>query len=240
MDIFDVSQYHIAYVLLPYKRNQDIIRILEKRNDALYVVSVVDGWNELNLNSDVPGRQVAELVAELYPNNFLSSVMSDTTEKAHAASIAMDAIVMEQYPTCSTCVAAFLFHFLHADIVVTVGDPEVYLWDGSQWYKPKEISDHALDPAEYASNVSRFFGCPKRKRDPLYSAEPDVVKFPPDVPIILATDGIKDVLSIDDINHLWDGLIEKTSKIIISALFTEIQSRGTQKDDISILVRWKL
>lgn len=234
-----MPQYHIAYALVPYKRNQDVIRIVEKRNDALYVVSVTDGWNELSLNSDEPGRQVAELVAELYPNTFLSAVISDTTKRARAASIATEAIVTKRYPTCSTCVAAFLFHYGNEDTIVTVGDPEIYVLSGSKWYKPVEISDHALDPIKYASNVSRFFGCPKRKKEPLYTAEPDVVTLPSGVPIILATDGIKDVLSVDDVNHIWDGLIEKTSKIMISALFAEIQLRGGQKDDISILVRWE-
>lgn len=240
MDIVDLPQYHLAYALLPYKRHQDVIRVLEKRNDALYIVSVTDGWNELSLNSDEPGRQVAELVADLCPDNFFSSVISDTTKRARAASTATDAIVMQRYPTCSTCVAAFLFHYGNEDTIVSVGDPEVYVWSGSKWYKPVEIGDHALDPAKYASNVSRFFGCPKRKKESLYTAEPDVAILPSGVPVILATDGIKDVLSIDDINRTWDRLAEKTPKAMISALMSEIQSRGRQKDDISILARWSV
>ena len=115
------------------------------------------------------------------------------------------------------------------------------MWNGKQWYKPKEISDHWLDVKVYESNVARFFGASERKADPrfpgIFSAEPDVIGIKPTTPVIIVTDGIKDVLSLGDINQIVGNPRGQIPKTIIEKLIKEIQRRKTQKDDISILVQ---
>ena len=228
-----IQKYHIAYALLPYKRNQDVVKIHEF-GESNYCAAVVDGWNSQDMfPDDHPGREVATIVANEYPRLFLRHKWKATEE--------MEARIAKIYPYLATCVAVFLFHLGGKETIVSVGDAETYLWDGTFWYKPKEISDHRLDATVYESNVARFFGSSKHKADPrfpgIFSAEPDTLEINPETPVMFATDGIKDVLKIGDINALPVHPTKHTAKAIVETILREVTRRGSQRDDISVFVR---
>ncbi|MBI4066423.1 protein phosphatase 2C family protein [Candidatus Gottesmanbacteria bacterium] len=240
-EVHTIAAHHIAYALLPYKRNQDVIRVHEL-DEGHYVLAVADGWNRPDaFPGDEPGRDVAQIVAKEYPKTFLSLSIADPRKRAFTASKELDERIAKKYPRLATAVAVFVFHLNHNDIIVSIGDVETYLWDGSKWYKPKEISDHWLDYKIYESNVSRFFGASEHKRDPrfpgVFSAEPDVMTIPYNQQVLIATDGIKDVLSLSDINALAVNPKKASPKKIVEAILHEVSCRGTQRDDISLLVR---
>ncbi|OGG29375.1 hypothetical protein A2973_02230 [Candidatus Gottesmanbacteria bacterium RIFCSPLOWO2_01_FULL_49_10] len=237
-DIRTVDQYGIVYALLPYKRNQDIIQV-QLLDGGHYVACVVDGWNHpKELLGDDPGRQVATIVAQEFPDTYVAATGRDEKERADKAVSSLNASVEKRYPRYASCVASFLIHDSKKDdVIVSVGDVETYLWNGSKWYKPKEISSHWIDPTKYPSNVSRFFGCFERYIYPEFSCEPDVMTIPSDQPVLIATDGIKDVLTIRDINALPINPMKQSTEAIIGTILQEVSRRGTQRDDISLLVR---
>lgn len=243
MGIQSIDQNHIAYGLLPYKRNQDVIRI-QSLDGENYIICVVDGWNHpKELLGDEPGRQVATIVAQEFPGIYVAATGRDEKERADRAVFSLNASVEKRYPRYASCVASFLIHDgKKEDVIVSVGDVETYLWDGNGWYKPKEISDHWFDPTTYPSDVSktdasRFFGCFERYIHPEFSCEPDVMTIPTNQPVFIVTDGIKDVLKIDDINALPVNPTNQSPKAIIETILQEVTRRGTQRDDISVLVR---
>lgn len=238
-----VQKYHIAYGLLPYKRNQDVIRV-HNLHDGHYIISVVDGWNHpKELLSDESGRQMASIVAEEFPDTYLVAAGRDEKERADHAVFTLNASLEKRFPRYTSCVASFLIHTgKKGDVIVSVGDVETYLWEKNQWYKPKEISDHWFDPTTYPSDVSktdtsRFFGCFERYIHPEFSCDPDVMTIPFNQPVLIATDGIKDVLTISDINALPVNPTNQSPKAIIETIFNEVTRRGSQRDDISVLVR---
>lgn len=61
--------------------------------------------------------------------------------------------------------------------------------------------------------------------------------IPSNQPVLIATDGIKDVLTIDDINALPVNPAKRSAKEIIETILGEVVRRDTQRDDIAILVR---
>ena len=236
-----VKKYHIAYGLMPYKRNQDVIRVHDL-DEAHYVLAIADGWNRPDaFPGDEPGREVAKIVASEYPKIFLSLSITNLHKRALAASQTLDDRIAKKYPRLATAVATFIFHTNNEECIVSVGDVETYLWDGTHWYKPKEISDHALDFKTYESNVARFFGAREHKQDPrfpgIFNAEADVRKVSITMPILIATDGIKDVLSLSDINALAVNPEKESPKKIVETILGEVARRGGQRDDISVLVR---
>lgn len=235
--IVEDKPHNIAYTVLPFKRNQDVIRVISGNKDYDYVICVVDGWNELSLNDDVLGKEVAQTVLQIYPEFYFNSSATNILKRANDAATRTENTILEKFPICATSVAMFLFHAVDQDVIVSVGDEEVYLWDGTQWYKPKEIDNHASIP-ENPKGSFRFFGCPQKKKDRRYSSLPDVLTLRSNTPCMIATDGIKDVLTIEDINLVTQSVTDKTPKNFIEALVKEIQRRKTQRDDISILIRW--
>ncbi len=65
--------FSILYSRIPFRRNQDVIRIQKDRCNAVDVISVVDGWNDVErVPSDHPGREAASFVASRYPEAFLA------------------------------------------------------------------------------------------------------------------------------------------------------------------------
>ena len=224
----------IAYALFPFKRNQDVVQIHEFEHGD-YCIAIADGWNRLDaFPDDKPGREVAHIVASEYPKMFLT-YGKDASKK-------LDERIAKKYPMHATAVAVFLFHSRIGDTVVSIGDVETYVWDENKWYKPREISDHWLDSSKYPSNVSRFFGSIERKTDPKYpgvfSVDPDILELQSATPIIIATDGIKDVLPLDNINTIVGNPRGQEPEKIVEKLLKEIQKRKTQKDDISIALRY--
>ena len=169
----------IAYALLPFKRNQDVIKIIEFGKGD-YCIAVVDGWNKPDaFPDDKPGRDVAHIVANEYPKLFLTY--------GKEANKKLEERIAKKYPKYASAVAAFLFHSSTEDTIVSVGDVETYVWNGNEWYKPKQIGDHQLDRAHYPSNVSRFFGRGELRDDPIYSSEPDVLSIARLTPVLIAT-----------------------------------------------------
>lgn len=235
-----LHKYHIAYGLLPYKRNQDVIRVHDL-SGGHYVLAVADGWNRPDVFPEEPGRDVAHIVANEYPKIFLSLSITDSRKQAFTASEILDERIEKKYPRLATAVAVFVFHLNHDDIIVSIGDVETYFWDGNKWYKPKELSDHWLDSKIYDSNVARFFGASEHKRDPrfsgVFSAAPDVMTIPSSKPVLIATDGIKDVLTIESINSLPVDPAKVSPKEIVKTIFNEVSRRGKQRDDISMAIR---
>lgn len=223
-----LSKLGIAYTLLPFRRNQDVIKIHEFEHGE-YCIAVVDGWKNPKLPSDISGRKVAQMVADEYPKMFL--------KLGKVANKRLDDRIIKRYPIGASAVATFLFHRDSQETIVSIGDVETYLWNGSDWYKPKQIESHQLDLAHYPSSVSRFFGRGELRDDPIYSSEPDVLQIDPKTPILFATDGIKDVLSLRDINQIVGDPCGQAPKKIVAKLLAEIQKRKTQKDDISIVLR---
>lgn len=236
MEIIDVLEYNIAYGLLPFKRNQDIIRV-HNLDDDRYIICVVDGWNNPKFTQgDVMGRDIARAVAEKFPIFYEEAQGKMLKMKADGIAKKLNTFVEEIHPRYASCVAFFLIHKNHIDEVISIGDVQLYLWNGSRWYKADELIDHWIDPTKYPSNVSRFIGLGDRKI-PEFSYEPDVMTIPSNQPVLIATDGIKDVLTIDDINALSVNPSKQSPKAIIEMILQEVTRRGTQRDDIDILVR---
>lgn len=235
-----ISKYHIAYGLLPYKRNQDVIRVISGKGDLRYAVSIVDGWNwKEKLADERVGKRAARFIAKDYPQTFLELDGLDFVQRAETASNIVDKQFLKVFPKYASAVAVFLFSFKKQDIIVFVGKGIVLFWDGKQWTKPLEIGDYFLDETKFGfpNEVSRFFGRGELKGDPLYSCKPDVVMCPPGRPMFLATDGLEDIFTQEEITHLLRFDHEASPRELIDHMFNEINRRGTQRDDISILVR---
>lgn len=67
-----IPKYRLAYGLLPYKRNQDVIKI-HKFGGGDYCLAVADGWNGQDIfSNDEPGREVSYLVATEFPKMYLT------------------------------------------------------------------------------------------------------------------------------------------------------------------------
>lgn len=227
-----LQKYRLAYALLPYKRNQDIIKIHEFGSSD-YCAAVVDGWDNPEYYLDnAPGKRVAEFVAQEFPKKFRASSGS-----AQSVADEIDKQVLEMYPARASCVGAFLYHTSTSDTIVAVGSVVVLTWDGRRWEKPKEIGDYSLDPKKYPSDVSMFFGRGELKTDPLYGCCADVAEVSSQTPVILASDGLEKVLNIRDINVLPVDSTKRSTKEIIETVLAEVVRRGTQRDDISVLLR---
>ncbi|MBI2641934.1 protein phosphatase 2C family protein [Candidatus Roizmanbacteria bacterium] len=234
----------IVYERIPYKRNQDIIRISDKEKGADLVISLVDGYSKPGLpEGDRPGREIARTVGKLFPQyflNFLNSKISDLQIRAEKTALLVDRDVLKRFPKYVACVGIFLFEIQNKQVIVTVGSVIVYVWNGRRWFKPKEIGDYSLDPKDpksYGSDVSRFFGGGDNKDKPLFSCKPDVVEIDIETSIFLATDGLEDVFTLKDFNNFTYKLKNKRSQSFIKKLTREIKKRNNQKDDISILIK---
>jgi hypothetical protein len=225
-----------AYVLLPFQRNQDVIQVRTDVGDARYVVSVVDGFNFRDkIHGNAAGRQAATFVANNFGVQFMHAKGKSYFEKAKRASIMLDTLFIEKFPKYVSAVGSFLFHFQKEDVIVALGTINTFIWREGRWVKPKEIGNYFLDYPKYYSGSRTFFGLGEVKNNPLYSNKPDVVVISALTPVLIATDGIDDVLNLEDINRITE--IAHKGKLLETILH-EIQKRGTQKDDISILLRW--
>ena len=60
-----IPRLSLAYGVLPYMRNQDVVRVLTRGHYGLnYAVSVTDGWSNPHfLRGNRAGRRVAEHAA---------------------------------------------------------------------------------------------------------------------------------------------------------------------------------
>ncbi|OGK12105.1 hypothetical protein A3C98_04010 [Candidatus Roizmanbacteria bacterium RIFCSPHIGHO2_02_FULL_37_15] len=235
-----IKKYDISFAKIPFKRNQDTVYFSEQEKDCKFVVSVVDGWNNQKyLEGDVPGRAVAQFVADKFPKTFLRKKEKVLELRVNNACKAMDNKVLKLYPTHASCVGVFMFGFANYELIVTVGSVVVLLWDGKKWVRPKEIGDYSLDPKVYPSDVSRFFGLGELKKlDPkLYKCQADILITGNATPIFLASDGFEDVFDPKSFNNFTYSLKNESSKYFVKNLTKVIQQSGKQKDDIAILTK---
>ncbi len=238
---FDFPEFNISYSLIPFTRNQDLIKVQEFNKKIKFAVSVVDGWNNPDkIKGNESGRKIASFVADNFPNQFLKTDISNLQERSEKAAKFIDKKVLKLYPAHVSCVGAFLFNFDNKNIIVTVGSIFVYVWNGAVWEKPKEIGDYLLDLKNYPSNVSRFFGRGdlKKQNPNLYMAKPDTVVLSPKCSIFIATDGIEELISKEELNNYTNKIGLNTSEKLIKFLTGLIQSRkNLQNDDVSIFLK---
>ncbi len=226
---------------IPFRRDQDVILIQQGCGDAGGVVSVVDGWNDpQRVPSDQPGREAANWVAGRYPELFLASQEREPT-LSHAAQQAAEQLDREfhdRYPAHIASVGAFAFSFRKRTGVVTVGTIHTWIWNGAEWHKPEGVGDCFLPQPEYESGSRTFWGRGELKGDPFYSLRADALELPPQTPFLMATDGLDDVLTLDGINAL-----AKEAPASFPGFFEALVERALtgnkQRDDITLLMRWK-
>lgn len=240
--IVNLPKYRISYSLIPFKRNQDLIKIKNFTNKIIFSASVIDGWNNLDeIKGNVPGKRVASFVAENFPKIFTSLQDTNIQRMAEKTAKIVDEKVLKLYPAHASCVGAFLFHYSDRNIIVAVGSIFVYIWSGKSWKKLKEIGDYSLDPSIYPSDVSCFFGRGElKKQDPdLYKVNPDTILIPTKTPIFIGTDGTEEFISIKDLNELTNKVGFDYSEKFISSLNDLASSRkSSQNDDASIFVKF--
>ncbi len=239
-----LDKFSIAYHIIPYKRNQDVVRIVRNQGGWDLVISVVDGYsNPKYFKGNQEGREVAHLVSKLFPELFYKHAEKDLVRRAKKVAQMIDKHVLAIYPERVACVGIFLFQKGEKQIIVTVGSVIVYLWNGKEWYKPKEIGDYSLDPKKpesYGSDVSRFFGGGDNKDKPVFSCEPDIVETSSYTPVFLATDGLEDIFDLNRLNNLTYRIIDKRANYFIKKVSLEIIRSKKQIDDISILLKGNL
>ncbi len=240
MHIHSHPKFNLAYGLLPNERNQDIIKIIPRKGDFSFSVSVVDGWNwKGKIKDDRYGRRAALVVAEKFPRIFLQSSVKNYRVRAEQAAQQVDELFLRQWPKYVSAVGMFLFVNEDMQIIVFVGKGTVLTWVDRAWKKPREIGDYFLDETKFGfpNEVSRFFGRGELKGNPLYSCKPDVVVCPSGTPVFLATDGLEDIFTLEEIKEMLRFDHGVTPQVLINHLFNEVTRRGTQRDDISVLVR---
>ena len=124
---------------IPFRRNQDVILIQQDCGDAGDVVSVVDGWNDIErISSDHTGRETASFVASRYPEAFLALKERTFTHTAQDAAEQVDREFLDQYPTHVASVGAFVFCFRKQTVLVSVGTVHSWIWNGIHGTNPKK------------------------------------------------------------------------------------------------------
>jgi len=238
---YNFPKFNISYSLIPFKRNQDLIKVQEFNKKIKFTASVVDGWNNLDkIKGNQSGKKVASFVADNFPNQFLKTDINNFQERAEKATKLIDKEILKQYPAHASCVGAFLFNYDNKNIIVTVGSIFVYIWNGTTWEKPKGIGDYSLNPKNYPSDVSRFFGRGElKKQDPnLYMVKPDTVVLSPKKSIFIGTDGIEELISKEELNIYTKKIGLTSSEKLINFLTELIKSRRSlQNDDASIFLK---
>lgn len=239
--IFDLPKFGISYSLIPFKRNQDVIKVFEFNKNIKFTTSIVDGYsNKDKLKGNGPGREVATFVADNFPEEFIKINTNNYQKKAEETSIIIDKKVLKLYPAYAGGVGAFLFDYKNQDVVVALESIYVYYWNGHSWDKPEEIGDYSLDLKKYPSDVSRFFGIGElKKQSPdFYMAKPDTVIFNPKCPIFIGTDGIEELLSVRELNNYTQKIgLDQSEKLIKTLSKLILSRRNLQNDDASIFIK---
>jgi len=231
--------FAILHSRIPFRRNQDVILIQQDRGDAGDVISVVDGWNDVEkVPSDLPGREAASFVARRYPEVFLSLRERSLAYAAQDAAEQVDREFLQRYPAHVASVGAFAFCFRKQTVLVSIGTIHVWIWNGTQWHKPEEIGDYFLPQPEYESGSRTFWGRGELKDDPFYSLRADTVVLSPQTPFFIATDGTDDVLTLSEINKMQEESLSPFPGFF-KALVKKALACKKQRDDITLLMRWK-
>jgi serine/threonine protein phosphatase PrpC len=224
---------------IPFRRNQDVIHIQKDRSDTEDVISVVDGWNDVErVPSDHPGREAASFVARRYPEVFLALNERTLAHAAQDTAEQVDREFLQRYPAHVASVGAFAFCFRKQTVLVSIGTINVWIWNGTQWHKPEEIGDYVLPQPEYESGSRMFWGRGELKDDPFYSLRADTVVLSPQTPFFIATDGMDDVLTLSEINEMQEET-RSSFPCFFKALVEKVLASKKQRDDITLLMRWK-
>jgi len=240
MDTEKLSKLGIYYAILPFKRNQDVVKIQEI-NSSL-AISVTDGFHHQDkIPGDKEGRAAADFIADNFPKYFSKlSNIKDYQNRANKAAQITDTELIKLFPEYVSGVGAFIIENKKNNIVIATDSIFVYLFSNGRWYKPKEIMTHYLDSKIYVNDCSRFFGHGNLKKpgQTLYQVKTDVIIIPVSQPIILVTDGTDGLLSVDDLNQIN----KKNSVNDPEKFFKEIKKliesrKSNQNDDASILLK---
>jgi hypothetical protein len=231
--------FSILYSRIPFRRNQDVILIQPDCGNAGDVVSVVDGWNNVErVPSDHPGREAASFVANRYPELFLALKEHPPTHAAQDAAEQVDREFLHRYPAHVASVGAFAFCSRKQTLLLSIGTIHVWIWNGTEWHKPEEIGDCFLPQPEYESGSRTFWGRGELKGNPFYALRADTVALSPQTPFFIATDGLDDLLTLNEINEMQK---ETRSSFpgFFEALVEKALTSKKQRDDITLLMRWK-
>lgn len=241
MKIHTLSRFGIAYALLPYKRNQDVIKIFPRTEDTQFIASIVDGFNFRDkISGNTAGRKAAQFIAETYPEIFLQLTEKDYCVRAKKAALLTDREFLTRFPRHVSAVGVFIFAFETETLIVALGTINVSLKKRGVWLKPKEIGNYFLPYPQYYSGSRSLFGFGEVKHNPFYHVKPDVAVVPAKTSILVATDGLNDVMSLDDLNRFTQSVPAKTPGEFLTRLLAEIKRRQTQKDDIALFLYDKL
>jgi hypothetical protein len=231
--------FSILYSRIPFRRNQDVIRIQKDRRGFGDVISVVDGWNDIEkVSSDQPGREAASFVASRYPEVFLALKKRTLCPAAQDAAMQVDKEFLQRYPAHVGSVGAFAFCSREQTVLVSLGTINVWIWNGTKWHKPKEIGDYFLPEPEYESGSRTFWGRGELKDNPFYALRTDTVVLSPQTPFLIATDGIDDVLTLSVINQMQEET-RSSFPVFFKTLLEKVLRGKKQRDDITLLMRWK-
>ncbi len=224
------------YFLLPHKRAQDVVRIEVDFLGADYVISILDGWhNSKMIDGNVEGKKAAEYVAKLFPRLFLSSDEVDFKKRAQIVADDVDKQLLNIYPQHVSCVGDFIFCREKKIIIVTIGTINTWIFKGGKWIKPRGVYKRELDWRTNESGSETFFGRGELKPSPLYSNKVDVVVLDQQIPLLCATDGLNEILTIRQLNKLNSKKLLDSS--YLPQLLKEIKKRiPNQRDDISVLL----
>jgi hypothetical protein len=231
--------FSILYSRIPFRRNQDVILIQKDRSDAGDVISVVDGWNDVDrVPSDHPGREAASFVASRYPEVFLALKKRTHIPAAQDAAEQVDREFLQRYPAHVGSVGAFAFCSRKQTVLVSLGTINVWIWNGTKWHKPEEIGDYFLPEPEYESGSRTFWGRGELKDNPFYALRTDTVVLSPQTPFFIATDGMDDVLTLSEFNEMQEET-RSSFPVFFNALVEKVLTGKKQRDDITLLMRWK-
>jgi hypothetical protein len=224
---------------IPFRRNQDVIHIQQDRGNAGDVISVVDGWNNIEkVPSDHPGREAASFVARQYPETLLALKERTLSHAAQDAAEQVDREFLHRYPAHVASVGAFAFCSPKQTELVSVGTINVWIWNGTEWRKPEEIGDYFLPQPQYESGSRTFWGRGELKDDPFYALRADTVVLSAQTPFFIATDGMDDVLTLNGINKMQEETLSSFPGFF-EALVEKVLTGKKQRDDITLLMRWK-
>jgi|WetSurMetagenome_2_1015567.scaffolds.fasta_scaffold15575_4 hypothetical protein len=224
---------------IPFRRNQDVIHIQNDLSDGEDVIGVVDGWNDVErVPSDLPGREAASFVAKRYPEVFLSLKEHTLAHAAQDAAEHVDREFLRRYPAHVASVGAFAFCSRKQTLLVSIGTIHVWIWNGTEWRKPEEIRDCFLPQPEYESGSRTFWGRGELKDDPFYALRVDTMALSPQTPFFMATDGMDDVITLCEINEVQENF-RSPFPVFFKALVEKVLVSKKQRDDITLLMRWK-
>jgi hypothetical protein len=233
----NIPELQCAFAVIPHKRNQDVVSVMD-RLETGPTIAVVDGWSNTDfLPGNKPGRDVAEYVNREFPRVFAASRGNTFQERVNNAIQRIDNEILLGYPAHASCVCVFAFIEEKQIRLLAVGSVLVLVYEGRRWQRREEIGNYALDPSAFESNVSRFIGRGELKGKQHYEAAADVVSLPKTTPMLIATDGLEDLISDGEISAILGDPTGATAEVLAKRLRDAVLSKkDAQSDDISFVV----